>query len=83
MGVIKGEIYGYKVVQDDDVQELRLPKEIINVLKYMEVKNMADEETPTDAPAPAEEPKPAEGEDKPAEGEGSSDDSSSDEEKKE
>ena len=33
MGDIKGEIYGYKVVEDDDVEELRLPSEIIKVLK--------------------------------------------------
>ena len=32
MGKLKGEIYGYNVVEDNDVEVLRLPSNIIKVL---------------------------------------------------
>ncbi len=34
---IKGEIYGYKVVEDNDVEVLKLPSEIIKVLKTITI----------------------------------------------
>ncbi len=44
MGSIKQEIYGYTVVEDNDVKELRLPSEIIKVLGKVEKKEESEEQ---------------------------------------